>query len=67
MPGSEKETTRDTYWRSAWSAAASSSLRVGEQLVRGSGAGTALALELLDVTLTTEQKGLLFPLVRPVF
>lgn len=40
-------------------------LRVGEQLGRGTGAGTALALELLDVTLTTEQKGWLFPLVRP--
>jgi AAA family ATP:ADP antiporter len=40
-------------------------LRAGEQLARGSDGEKALALELLDVTLTTEQKGLLFPLVRP--
>ncbi len=40
-------------------------LRAGEQLGRGSEGEKALALELLDVTLNSEQKGILFPLVRP--
>jgi hypothetical protein len=40
-------------------------LRAGEQLARGTEAEKALALELLDVTLSPEEKSLVFPLVRP--
>lgn len=40
-------------------------LRAGEQLSRNTEGDKALALELLDVTLNAEQKGILFPLVRP--
>lgn len=40
-------------------------LKAGEQLIRGTDGEKALALELLDVTLSTEQKNMLFPLARP--
>ncbi len=40
-------------------------LRAEEQLIWGSGSDQALALEMLDVTLSSAQKALVFPLVNP--
>ncbi len=44
---------------------ASAILRAEEQLIWGSGGDQALALEMLDVTLSGAQKVLVFPLVHP--